>query len=689
MPTEEFLLEIGTEEIPAWMIEPALADLSRLLSEAFTRLKIAPENGGVETHATPRRLVAFVPALPDRQPDSEELLTGPPKAAPPQAAESFARKVGAAPAQLTTTSTPKGEYWAFRKKEKGRKTVELLQTVLPEAVLGIHFPKTMYWTGKAGPRFIRPIRWLVALYGGRVVPFEIAGVAAGKNSAGHRSLGKPKIKAGAFAEYVETLRQNGVVLRAAERRQKILADAQAVLPGGFRLRDNPHLLETLVYLTEFPTADSGEFDRAFLDLPEEVLETVMLHHQKYFSVSDASGWLAPRFVFVMNRDADPDGVVRHGNERVLRARFNDARFFWNTDQKVPLRERLPMLESVTFHARLGSYAEKTSRTIALVERIAKFVSPASVEHARRAAELAKCDLTTELVKEFTELQGVVGGLYARAQGESPAAADAIYDHYKPESMEDRSPRTPEGALLALADKLDTLAGCFGIGMKPKGSSDPFALRRAAQGVVKILADHGIRAPVSELITAAQPPAEAAAELRDFFTDRLRYYLREVRGYAYDEVNAVLAVNADDVVDALERAAAIARVRPTANFEPLSAAFKRIRNILGKAGGEAKFSGQPNEALLETGAEAELYHDARRVLDETRDSRDYEAVLRRIADLRPRVDAFFDKVLVMAKEEDVRQNRLTLLAWLLRAFTRIADFSEIVISREEAASRETA
>jgi glycyl-tRNA synthetase beta chain len=693
LPSNEFFLEIGTEEIPDWMIEPALAHLRRLLAEGFEKLRLAgDEQAGmpvttIETHATPRRLVAHVPELADRQPDTEELLTGPPKAAPPQAREAFARKLGVDPGKLSVTSTPKGEYWAFKRREKGKKTTELLPVLLPEVVLGIYFPKTMYWTGKNGPRFIRPIRSLLALYGGRVVPFSIAGVKSGAYTFGHRVLGKPRIKVTGFQQCVEALRSNGVILKASERREKILADAARALgpgsagvsPAGFRLRENHTLLNTLVYLTEFPTAEMGEFDPAYLELPEEVLVTVMQHHQKYLSLSDAAGKLAPRFIFVMNLDGDSTGAIRHGNERVLRARFNDARFFWETDQKTPLRDRLPMLEHVTFQSQLGNYRQKTERNVALVRRLAAFVPQAPVEHAARAAELAKCDLTTELVKEFTELQGVVGGLYAQAQGEPAEVADAIYDHYKPESMEDRSPRTPAGALMALADKLDTLAGCFSIGLKPSGSSDPFALRRAAQGVVKILADHNLHAPLPELIAAAQPSEDAALQLRDFFLDRLRYYLREVRGFRYDEVNAVLAVGAQDVPDAIARCEAVRQVRPTSNFEPLSAAFKRIQNILRKAGGVGQFSGEPDAALLEAGAEAELDGQARRVFEETKESRDYEMVLRRTAELRPAVDTFFDKVLVMAEDERVQRNRLTLLAWLLRAFTRVADFSEIVVS----------
>ena len=685
MPTSEFLLEIGTEEIPAWMIEGALFDLRNWLRALFFSTNLPfDESLPIDTYATPRRLVAHVPALPSQQPDTVELLIGPPKSAPDQAVEGFARKHAVPRKRLRLESQPKGEYWVLRKKKKGEKIKDILTKQLPHGILSIRFAKAMYWRPER-ERFVRPIRWLLALYEGRVVPFEMAGVASSRYTFGHRAIGKGRLKVTGFEQYARVLRENGVLLKPSERRAKILAEANVLLQrqsDGLRLRDNPELLDTLVYLTEFPAAAIGQFDAAYLELPEEVLVTVMQHHQKYLSVSDAKGRLAPRFIFVMNLDSDPSGVIRHGNERVLRARFNDARFFWETDQKIPLRDRLALLEHVTFQSQLGNYRQKTERNMALVKRLSDSVPRAPVEAAVRAAELAKCDLTTELVKEFTELQGLVGGLYARAQSEPGEVADAIYDHYKPQSMEDRSPRTPAGALVALADKLDTLAGCFSVGLKPSGSSDPLALRRSAQGVVKILADHELRARLEDLIAAAQPTPEAARDLRDFFLDRLRYYLREVLSFRSDEVNAVLAGSSGDVPDAVARCQALARVRPTENFEPLSAAFKRIRNILTKAGGAGQFSGEPDASLLEAGAEADLYAEARRIIEETKESLDYEAVLRRIAGLRPLVDAYFDQVLVMANDERVRQNRLTLLAWLLRAFTRVADFSEIVVSKEQ-------
>jgi glycyl-tRNA synthetase beta chain len=645
-----FLLEIGTEEVPDWMIPNALENL-RLL---FERLGIQHES--VAMDATPRRLVLRAEGLPEKQADSEERILGPAKSAPPQALAGFARKQGVSPEALVAEKTPKGEYYILLKKVEGRRTRDILAEALPNIILQIYFPKTMYWTGRGGPRFIRPIRWIVAMLGGEVVPFELAGVKSGNITSGHRRLGASEVPV-TPANYETALRENSVILSAQERRDRISRDLKAL-----NAKPDAALLETLVYLTEYPTAISGGFDAEFLELPEEVLVTVMRHHQKYFSVSDSDGKLAPRFVAVMNIGSDPESFVQHGNERVLRARFNDARFFWETDQKKTLAERVPDLAHVTFQARLGSYLEKTNRVMALTAKLG------GCANAVRAAELAKCDLTTELVKEFTELQGVVGGLYARVQGEPQPVWQAIYDQYKPESMEDAIPRNRTGQIVSLADKLDTLQGCFGVGMVPTGSRDPFALRRAAQGVVKILVEGGIDidlAPYLELTDAAMRQA-----LREFFQERIRYYFKDIRGFKYDEVNAAMAAGWTNLVDLEARLERIQGLRASADFEPLAASFKRIRNILDQAGiATGSEPAKVDEDLLEPGPEKDLYAEYRRIAGQP-----IENVIGR---LRPKVDLFFDKVLVNAPDASVRQNRLNLLNTLSAEFSSIADFSEIV------------
>jgi glycyl-tRNA synthetase beta chain len=640
--TLPFLLEIGTEEIPDWMIPGALESLHLL----FERAAIPHET--VRLDATPRRLVLRAEGLPERQADTEERVLGPAQSAPAQAVAGFARKQGVRPEDLTLETTPKGAYFSFVKKISGRRTIDILAESLPGMILQIYFPKTMYWTGKGGPRFIRPIRWITALLGGEVVPFELAGVHSGPLTSGHRRLGSSEI-AVTIEDYEQRLRDHYVILSAEERRNKIRREL-----AGIRMKPDSALLETLVYITEYPTAITGSFDPKFLELPEEVLVTVMRHHQKYFSVMDTEGKLAPQFVAVMNIDRDADGLVRRGNERVLRARFNDARFFWETDQKKKLADRKTDLAHVTFQAKLGSYLEKTERMVEIVGQLG------GDRDALRAAELAKCDLTTELVKEFTELQGVVGGLYAREQGEPDAVWQAIYDHYKPESMEDEIPRNRAGRIVALADKLDTLKGCFRIGLIPTGSRDPFALRRAAQGVVKILVEAKLDIPLQNLIADDE-------QLQSFVEERIKFYFKDIRGFQYDEVNAAMAAGWSNLVDLEARLLRIQSLRPTPDFEPLAASFKRIRNILEQANYAG--NGTVSEELLNEEPERQLYEEYRRIQG--------QPIERVISRLRPKVDLFFDNVLVNAPDARIRQNRLTLLNALLKEFSTIADFSEIV------------
>ncbi|MEB2362324.1 MAG: glycine--tRNA ligase subunit beta [Bryobacteraceae bacterium] len=660
-----FLLEIGTEEIPDWMIEPALKELAGSFSALLSANGLS--GAAVAVEATPRRLTLRADRIPDRQPDSVEAISGPPKSAGDTAAAGFARKAGVSVQDLEVVTTPKGEYFQYKKRIEGRRTIDIFAGALPGLILGIPWPKTMYWTGKAGPRFIRPIRWLVSLLGKDVVPFEIAGVSSGNITSGHRRLGKKTIRI-TCRSYPEMLRKNYVLISAAERREKIETGIAGLLEGtGLRVKKDAALLHTLAFMTEYPAPILGRFDESYLRLPEEVLVTVMRHHQRYFSVEDASGALAPHFIAVMNTSADADGLVQAGNERVLKARFNDAAFFWTVDQQKKLCDRIGDLANVTFQTKLGSYKDKTERVVQLVRDLG------GPETAIRAAELSKCDLTTGMVKEFTELQGVVGGLYARVQGEGEEVALAIYEHYKPVSMEDAIPGSPDGRLVSLADKLETLRGCFGIGLIPTGSGDPFALRRAAQGVIRILVEGRCEFSLRKL-------AAGDETLLEFLLDRARYYFRDVKGFKYDEVNAVLAAGYDDLVDAASRLEAIQRVRPTENFEPLAASFKRIQNILRQAGSSVGYEFRPE--LLEAGPERDLYEEFERVrsrVQEHRENRAYLPALETIASLRPKVDLFFDKVLVNAPDPEIRRNRLALLHNLLTEFSAIADFSEIVTS----------
>ena len=681
----KFLLEIGTEEIPDWMITNALADFEKRFMGTLEKFDLA--DGVVcSTDATPRRLTLMASGLKAQQADKQETLSGPPKKIafdadgnPTKAAEGFAKRAGI---DVTDIEVGTDGKLFIERNVKGRPAAEILSEVLPEVILSIYFPKAMYWGAKNSPRFIRPIRWLVALLDGAVVPFDIGGVKSGDKTQGHRRLGEKDLAVSDDASYRAALEDNFVILSADERRQRIVDGYESEFPsdGPARVRPNDKLLKTLTYLTEYPTVIRGDFEERYLQLPDEVLETAMLVHQKYFSVEDSStGVLKNSFIAVANLNGDPDGEIRRGNERVLRARFSDAEFFWTTDQKTRLADRAESLKLVTFQAQLGSYHDKTQRMIALATGLAETANLSSTVKvaAGRAASLAKCDLTTEMVGEFPELQGIMGGLYAAHQGEPQEVADAIYDHYKPVGAGDDIPRNAAGQLVAIADKLHTLGGLFRIGMLPTGSKDPFALRRAAYGIVQIVIKGGLKVTLDQLCELADAGDNQSA-LRDFFVERLRYYLTNDGGFAYDEINAVLAASDDDPVDAVERCQAIATVRSTPDFEPLAVSFKRVRNILEKAGGVAGYAAKQLDAsLLEDGAEKDLHAAYESLRATLKQQSDYAVSLETIASLRPAVDKFFDDVLVMADDEKVRENRLTFLAHLLSEFSTIADFSEIV------------
>jgi glycyl-tRNA synthetase beta chain len=708
----DFLLEIGCEEIPARMVEAASHELRERVHRLLEREHLQ-SSGEVRSLDTPRRLSVLAANISSAQPDVTEQLTGPSAAVafkdgrPTSAAHAFARKAGVDVGALEKTVTAKGEYLFARVLRKGRSAHEILSEQLPKEINSIYWPKNMYWR-KRGEVFVRPVRWLVAMLDGEIVPLEFDGVRAGNQSRGHRILadGALEIPRAGYA-YISTLEQAKVLGREAREKQiREQLDACTRSIAGARWREDKALLDTVVNLTEWPAAILGGFDPEFLELPEEVLVTVMRDHQKYFAIEDKSGKLLPYFLAVLNTDGDPQGIIRHGHERVLRARFNDARFFWQTDQKHPLRERAVWLKQVTFQKDLGSYYEKTRR----VQRLCSWLSESVRAHGvnvrpgvvHKAALLAKTDLTTELVKEFTELQGIVGGLYARAQmldkgmarSTQEAIAAAVYDHYKPESTEDSVPGTVEGAMLSLGDKADSIAGMFALGLQPTGSKDPFALRRQANAIVKIIAEHKLPIGIGPLFHDAREAYRGTAAekkfshnvnyesaLQEFFRERLEFYLRDVLGFRYDVVSAVLAANADDVVDAVARARAVSDVLPVAEFQAVAAASKRIRNILKQAGEKSfrvgeRFESLPQSAEEEKTLAAYVEQNAASV-EAHRQKREYSDALRLLSTAQAPVDRFFDKVMVMAEDEKVRANRLALLQSLIKEFSTIADFSEIV------------
>jgi glycyl-tRNA synthetase beta chain len=695
----ELLFEIGAEEIPAGMLPRAEEELKVILEKLLATENLT-QGITVETFAAPRRLTAWVRGLPAKQEDVVSEVTGPPKSVaydaqgqPTRAAVSFAEKQGIRLVDVFLIQTPKGEYLAAKHTKRGRTSEQILAEMLPRAIHDLTWPRTMTWTGLDGARFIRPIRWIVATLAGKTLNFSFGGISAGNVTRGHRFLGSSAITVSIFADYEKKLRANGVIIKPADRLSKIEKElAAATKRKGYKLHPDPELLKLVVYLNEFPSVLEGSFDEKFLSLPDEILITVMRDHQKYFALERKNGELAPSFLAIINLAKDTKGLVAAGHERVLRARFADAQFFWESDQKCRLADYLPKLAKVTYESRLGSYADKVERirhiSRWLVEHWTSLgVAKAHVADADRAAELAKCDLACEMVREFTELQGIVGGLYARAQGESADVADAVYDHYRPVGLDDPAPRNVIGCAVSIADKLDSIVGCFSVGVVPTGSSDPYALRRAALGIVKVILDKKFPLPLHAAVTTTAKallhhppklsvtPAQEAQAL-DFILDRAKYVFREKYGFAYDEVNAVFRSGVDDLVDAQRRLEALKTIRKSKNFEPLAVSFKRIRKILEKA--NLKDGGSVNVDLFENDAERELFKSGReaaaRVQTEKRAGH-YERALDQIAGLRQSIDRFFQEVMVMAENEAVRKNRLALLSELLREFTTIADFSE--------------
>jgi glycyl-tRNA synthetase beta chain len=710
----DFLLEIGLEEIPARMIDGAREELARRVTELVGRERLSNSTTTITAYSTPRRLAVLATGIAPAQTDTTEQVTGPAlkvaykDGAPTPAAEAFAKKVAVPIDKLEKATTSKGEYLSAVVTKKGRTAREILAESLPGEIGGIYWAKNMYWRPGKPERFVRPVRWIVSLLDNNVVQFSFGGVEAGRITRGHRILSDKESSIASASEYSQAMAGAKVIAAPEERVNRINASIQSAIAGKqFRSRADEALLDTVVNLTEFPSVIAGSFDREYLELPEEVLVTVMRDHQKYFAVENSDGTLAPHFLAVINTDKDAEGLIRHGNERVLRARFNDARFFWNTDQKHPLRDRIESLKAVTFHKDLGSYYDKTARIDELVNIGGVDFDRADRKIDRKAlneaAWLAKTDLTTELVKEFTELQGVVGGLYARAQGHSQRVADAIYDHYLPLSTDGDMPRTIEGALLSIGDKIDSIVGMFALSLEPSGSKDPFALRRQANGIVRIIAETKLPLDLRMLLREARlaykgseaekkfrKDEETTHALKAFFRERVEFYLRDVRGFAYDEVNAVLAVDASHIADAVERVAAVSKVRKTADFESISVAFKRIKNILKQADEKKAAVGSSfNDASAKDAEEKTLAEVAARTaphVAELRKKKHYLAALAEIAKIRPALDAFFDKVMVMVEDSEIRGNRLALLAAILRDFSTIADFSEIVTEKRESAAR---
>jgi glycyl-tRNA synthetase beta chain len=690
MEKSELVVELGVEEIPAWMLADATAQFAVLLKESLKEQRL--DTGRCTQWYTPRRIVVGIEDIPSRQEDLLETVTGPPRKVaydadnrPTRAALAFAEKNGVSSAKIKIVETPKGEYLSIDRRIRGEKTHKILEHLIPVAIAGIQFTKTMHWSEDQF-RFARPLRWIVALFNGKIVRFRIADVTASKFTSGHRFLGKPRVAVASLESLKKTLAQNAVMVEPEERLSCITAGLlkEADACGG-RLLEDPDLLQTVVNLNEAPSVVRGSFEERFLSLPKEILITVMREHQKYFSVMNESETLLPVFLTVVNVQSDPEGTIRSGHERVLRARLADAAFFWETDRKTKLADRTSALKNVLFQEKLGSYHDKSERVRKLLPQLTKTLGKSDLlPELETAAQLYKCDLLTDMVKEFPDLQGIVGGLYARAEGYPPAVWQAVYEQYHPKSTGSPSPASESGAILAMADRLDTVCGCFSIGLTPSGSGDPFAVRRQGNGILKIIFDHKLNLSLDEAIqlslkTHGREDEAIALDLKQFFEGRLRFILEE-SGYAYDCVHAVLASGSDDPVDALERLRALQELRQEKDFISLASNFKRVANILSQAGNTET---DVNEILLSDPAETALWKCYLRVRPEVEAARGkhhYNTALRSLASMREAVDDFFDKVMVMDEDPVIRGNRVSLLNCISRLFLSIADISRIVIEK---------
>jgi glycyl-tRNA synthetase beta chain len=683
----ELLVEILAEEIPAGVLPGARSELLSRFSEAMAGARIG---GSYTVHSTARRLVLVGESLADRQPDIDTDAVGPSVAAafdaernPTRAAEGFARAQGVSVDDLRVVSLKKGEYVVVHKTVPGHLTSDVIAELLPPIVEKMTFPRMMRW-GDGKPVWIRPVHSFLALLDGLVVPFSLFGVDSGRTTFGHRTLAPARIICVGVADYFAKLRAAHVEPDWSVRR-KVLEDRAASLAAevGCTPASDPALLDTLAHLVESPVLVRGAFREDFLELPEEVLVTAMREHQKVLPVRK-DGALAPYFLAVADQIADPKGLIARGNEWVVNARFADARFFFEDDVKVRLEERLGRLGSLQFQEKLGDYLKKTGRIQELAEHLgARLAKPELEGELVQAARLLKTDLVTGMVREFSDLQGIVGGLYARREGAPDAVWQALYDQYKPASLEDSSPRGDVGGIVALADRLDTLTGLFGVGLVPTGSKDPYALRRAALGVVKILLDKGWRLdlPVAcsdaFLLHGALPRnrEDVLPELNAFLLDRLRFLL-EKRGFKHDEIESVLTTDCRDITDAAERVEAVAAVRKEEDFVPISMAFKRIQNILAQAD---DVKGDMDPAKLTEDAERALagdYLQAKDMLDDLIGKRRYREALAIMASMGPSLDRFFTEVMVMAPDPEARKNRVALLRLMRDQFFRVARFSEI-------------
>ncbi len=683
---KELLLEIGAEEIPAGFVPKALSSIEEMIRKELASNRLVFSE--IKTMGTPRRLTLFVKGLPPLQPDAEITSTGPSiKAAfdadgkPTKAAEGFARGQGVSVSDLQIINTEKGKYIAVTRQETGRPTYELLAEILPRLIADIPFKKSMRWAD-LDIRFARPIHWIVALFDGTVIPFSFGPIQSGNISRGHRFMANSTFPVRDFNHYLEESERHFVIVDQERRKETIRKETHRIAKttGGHLLPDES-LLEEVTYLVEYPSAIIGTIPAEFLVVPKEVLITSMRSHQRYFSVIDEAGKLLPYFITIPNTLAEDPAVVVKGNERVLRARLSDARFFFDEDRKIRLETRVDSLKAVVYQQKLGTSYEKMSRFQKLAEYLADKLNPTVKKQTSRAAYLCKADLVSGMVGEFPEVQGIMGREYALHDGEPADIANAIAEHYMPIQAGGDLPSSDIGAFVSIADKLDTLCGCFGVGLIPTGAADPYALRRATIGIISIILDKNYQISLKDLINSSldllsdkltRPIDEIRNDVVEFFRGRLVNLL--ANSHTTDIVEAVVSAGFDDLTDCVNRVRTLDSFRQRDDFLPLSVAFKRVCNIV-KDG-----VNQPiNPDLFKEQAEKNLYQMLQETTTRAKEkieNNNYFEALGDIAALKPAVDDFFDSVMVMAEDQAVRTNRLALLTAINRLFGRIADFSRI-------------
>ena len=688
----ELLLEIGTEEIPSDYLENGLKGL-RLLAESYLRDNRIEMEGGLHTYGTPRRLVLIGKAIANKQEDTIQEITGPPKKAafdeegnPTKAAFGFAKKQGVSVDELQLLETPKGEYLHIKRKMPGRLTIDILSEMLPELIANIPWPKSMRW-GSGGFSFVRPIHWVLALFNGKIISFEVAGVKSGNETRGHRFMTPQIMEIDDLKDYLRKMNENSVIIDQKDREEEVekavITVAKTV--SGIPVRD-PELLSKVANMVEFPSAICGGFDKAFLNLPDPVLITSMKEHQRYFSIRDQEGHLMPNFVAVNNTIARDESIVRKGHERVLQARLADANFFFKEDRKSRLEDRLEDLKTVIYQAELGSSFEKVQRFTKLAEYLAEHIAPEKINDIRLTARLCKCDLVTEMVMEFPSLQGIMGEEYARLDGYPEDICLAISDHYLPVQAESKLPESCIGSIVGIADRLDTIVGFFTLGLEPDGTADPYAIRRQALAIIRIVRDKKIAISFQDLInksasimheTISFDLKEVTDKVNNFIKDRFKNLLLS-GGITRDFIEAIISIDFNFLHQVEKKINGLRRFRDISkDFEMLAMAFKRIINI----GKGFKETYRVNPDLFEHKSEEGLWKKFQLVKDEAKkeiDRENYFEALNVMSRLSKPVDEFFSEVMVMAEDRRVRENRLGILKELNNFFLQVADFSKFSI-----------